>query len=50
MFLRNILESFRLFHESSKEEVDALTLPGKQPTQRRLVPMKPARDFQMAVT
>ena len=48
--LRNILEKLRLFHDSSKEEVDWLTLPGEQSTQRRLVPIWPARDSQMTVT
>ena len=48
--LKNILEKLRLFHDSSQEEVDGLTLPGEQSTQRRLVPIRLARDSQMTVT
>ena len=33
------MEKLRLFHDSSQEEVDWLTLPGEQSTQRRLVPI-----------
>ena len=42
--LRNILEKLRLFH-CSFQEVDGLTLPEEQPAQRRLVPIRPARQL-----
>ena len=45
-----ILQKVHLFHDSSQEDVDGLTLPGEQSTQRRLVPIRSARDSQMTVT
>ena len=44
------MEKLCLFHDSSQEEVDGLTLTGEQSTQRQLVPIRPARDSQMTVT
>ena len=53
MFLRNILERHHLFHDSFKEEVDALMLPGEQSTVHStdwFLRNPRVHDFQMTVT
>ena len=44
------MEKLRLFYDSSQDEVDWFTLPEEQSRQRRLVPIRRARDSHMTVT
>ena len=44
------MEKLRLFYDSSQEEVDWFTLPEEQSRQRRLAPIRRARDSHMTVT